>query len=69
MENPEGVVMEESEAEAGTEEEEAGVEKTFMITFMLKCGIKTVKSLMRFQYSFVKMSARTLMCFQLFPHF
>lgn len=46
-----------SEAEAVTEEEEAGVDRTFMLAG--KCSIKTATSMMRYQDSFVKMSAHS----------
>lgn len=46
-----------SEAEVVTEEEEAGVDRTFMIAG--KCSNKTATSMMRYQDSFVKMSAHS----------
>lgn len=46
-----------SEAEAVTEDEEAGVDRTFMLAG--KCGIKTATSMMTYQDSFVKMSAHS----------
>lgn len=57
MENPEGVAMEEREAEEVPEEEEAGVDRTCVTAG--KRSIKTAASLMKYQDAFVKMSAHT----------